>query len=94
MSIDYINRTNIYLHRTNFYRWFNLSVYHRHIGKLSWFTNAQHVKESMKVVQASIQEKTRLKVDLPDSSGGTTSTGYVTRKAFPIIQTISTVSYL
>ena len=36
----------------------------------------------MKFLQTLIQEKTGLKVDQPDSSGGTTSTGNVARKAF------------
>ena len=36
----------------------------------------------MKFIQALIQEKTGLKVDQPDSSGGTTSTGNVARRAF------------
>ena len=36
----------------------------------------------MKFIQSLIQEKTGSKVDLPDSSGGTTSTGNVARRAF------------
>ena len=80
MSIDYINRTNIYPNGTNFYRWFNLLVYHLHTGKLSWSTKAQPIKESIKVVQAFIQKKTGLKVDQSDSSCGTTSTGNVAHK--------------
>ena len=70
------------LYRTNLYRWFNLLVYHLYIGKLSWCTKAQPIKESMKVVQALIQKQTGLKVDQPDSSGGTKSIGNVDRKAF------------
>ena len=36
----------------------------------------------MKIVQKIVQEKTGLKIDQPDSSGGTTSTGNVARSAF------------
>ena len=36
----------------------------------------------MKFLQTLIQEKTGFKVDQPDSSGGTTSTGNVARRAF------------
>ncbi|KAI6648545.1 hypothetical protein LOD99_8025 [Oopsacas minuta] len=36
----------------------------------------------MKFLQTFIQEKTGLKVDQPNSSGGTTSTGNVARRAF------------
>ena len=36
----------------------------------------------MKIIQKIIQEKTELKIDQPDSSGGTTSTENVVRRAF------------
>ena len=57
-------------------------VYHLHINKQSWSTTALAIKDSMKFIQSLIQEKTGLKVDPPDSSGGTTSTGNVARRAF------------
>ena len=57
-------------------------VYHLHINKQSWSTTSLAIKDSMKFIQSLIQEKTGLKVDLPDSSGGTTSTGNVARRAF------------
>ena len=57
-------------------------VYHLHINKQSWSTTSLAIKDSMKFIQSLIQEKTGLKVDLPDSSGGTTSTANVARRAF------------
>ena len=63
-------------------RWFNLLIYHLQIENLSWSTKGQPMKESMKYIQALIQENTGLKVDQPDSSSGTTSTGNVARRAF------------
>ena len=48
----------------------------------------------MKFIQSLIQEKTGLKVDLPDSSGGTTSTGNVARRAFSDETDTSIVFYL
>ena len=67
---------------TCIFRWFNLLVYHLHFEKLSWSPTSPAIKQSMKFLQTLIQEKTGLKVDQPDSSGGTTSTGNVARRAF------------
>ena len=67
---------------TCIFRWFNLLVYHLHIEKMSWSPTSPAIKQSMKFLQTLIQEKTGLKVDQPDSSGGTTSTGNVARRAF------------
>ena len=50
--------------------------------KLKWSPTSPVVKNSMKIVQKIIQEKTGLKINQPDSSGGTTSTGNVARRAF------------
>ena len=36
----------------------------------------------MKIIQKIVEDKTGLRIDQPDSSGGTTSTGNVARKAF------------
>ena len=36
----------------------------------------------MKIFQKIVEDKTGLRIDQPDSSGGTTSTGNVARKAF------------
>ena len=57
-------------------------VYHLHINKQSRSTTSLAIKDSMKFIQSLIQENTGLKVDLPDSRGGTTSTGNVARRAF------------
>ena len=67
---------------TCIFRWFNLLVFHFHIEKLSWSPTSPAIKHSMKFIQTLIQEKTGLKVDQPDSSGGTTSIGNVARRAF------------
>ena len=67
---------------TCIFRWFNLLVYHLHIEKLSCSPTSPVIKQSMKFLQTLIQEKTGLKVDQPDSSGGTTSTGNGARRAF------------
>ena len=56
------------------FRWSNLPVYHLHIRIFQW--------SPIKIVQKIVQEKTRLKIDQPDSSGGATSTGNVARRAF------------
>ncbi|KAI6659736.1 hypothetical protein LOD99_10705 [Oopsacas minuta] len=67
---------------TGVFRWFNLLVYHLRIEKFTWSPTSPVIKESMKFLQTFIQEKTGLKVDQPNSSGGTTSTGNVARRAF------------
>lgn len=51
------------------FKWFNLLVYHLHIGKLKLSTTTTDIKDSMKIVQRIVQEKTGLKVDIPDTSG-------------------------
>ena len=78
---------------TCIFRWFNLLVYHLHIGKLKWSTTTTDIKDSMKIVQRIVQEKTGLKVDIPDTSGGTTSTGNVARRAFSEDTNSSNVFY-
>ena len=67
---------------TCIFRWFNLLVYHLHIGKLKWSPTSPVIKDSMKIIQKIVQDKTGLRIDQPDSSGGTTSTGNVARSAF------------
>ena len=47
----------------------------------------------MKIIQKIIQEKTGLKIDQPDSSGGTTTTGNVVRRAFWKIQILLNAFY-
>ena len=64
------------------FSWFNLLVYHLHIRKFIWSPTTPVIKSSMKIVQKIVQEKTGLKIDQPDSSDGTTSTGNVARRAF------------
>ena len=49
---------------------------------MSWSPNSPAIKQSMKFLQTLIQEKTGLKVDQPDSSGGATSIGNVARREF------------
>ncbi|KAI6658196.1 hypothetical protein LOD99_15465 [Oopsacas minuta] len=66
---------------TGVFRWFNLLVYHLRIEKFTWSPTSLVIKESMKFLQTFIQEKTGLKVDQPNSSGGTTSTGNIARRA-------------
>ena len=39
-------------------KWFNLLVYHLHIGKLKWSTTTTDIKDSMRNVQKIVQEKT------------------------------------
>ena len=67
---------------TCIFRRFNLLVCHLHIVKLKWSPTSPVIKNSMKIVQKIIQEKTGLKIDQPDSSFGTNSTGNVARRAF------------
>ena len=62
--------------------WFDLLVYHLHIVQLKWSPTSPVIKNSMNIVQKIIQEKTGLKIEQPDSSGGTTSSGNVARRAF------------
>ena len=82
ISTIYINSASPQQSYTCIFRWFNLLVYHLHIEKLSWSPTSPAIKESMKFLQTLIQQKTGLKVDQPDTSGGTTSTGNVARRAF------------
>ena len=65
-----------------YFRWFNLLVYHLNSGKYKWSPTSPTIMQSMVFVRSLIQEQTGLKVDQPDTSGGTTSTGRVARKAF------------
>ena len=67
---------------TCIFRWFNLLVYHLNCGKFKWSPTSPTIKQSMIFVRTLVQEKTGLKVDQPDASGGTTSTGSVARRAF------------
>ena len=67
---------------TCIFRWFNLLVYHLSSGKYKWSPTSPTIKQSMAFVRSLIQEQTGLKVDQPDTSGGTTSTGSVARRAF------------
>ena len=62
-------------------RWFNLLVCHLSSEKYVSPTSPT-IKQSMVFVRSLIQEQTGLKVDQPDTSGGTTSTGSVARRVF------------
>ena len=66
---------------TCIFRWFNLLVYHLNCGKFKWSPTSPTIKQSKIFVRTIVQEKTSLKVDQPDASGGTTSTGSVARRA-------------
>ena len=67
---------------TCIFRWFNLLVYHLNCSKLKWSTTSTDIRQFMIFVRNLVQEKTRLKVDQPDPSGGTTSTRSIARRAF------------
>ena len=67
---------------TCIFRWFNLLVYHLNCGRFKWSPTSPTIKQSMIFVRTLFQEKTGLKVDQPDASGGTTSTRSVARRAF------------
>ena len=67
---------------TCIFRWFNLLVYHLNCHKLKWSPTSADIRQSMIYVRNLVQEKTGLKVDQPDPSGGTTSTGNIARRAF------------
>ena len=64
------------------FRWYNLVIYHLSSKTTEWSPTSARIKSSMRFVRAIIQEQTGLKVDQPDSRGGTSSTGNVARKAF------------
>ena len=64
------------------FRWFNLLIYHLNSGKLKWAPTSPTIHQSMIFVRNVVQERTGLKIDQPDPSGGTTSTGSVARRAF------------
>ena len=69
---------------TCIFRWFNLLVYHFNCGKFKWSPTSPTIKQFMTFVRTLVEEKNGLKVDRPntDTSGGTTSTGSVARRAF------------
>ena len=67
---------------TSIFRWFNLLVYHLNSGKFKCSPISPNIKQSMAFVRSLIQKQTGLKVDQPDTSGGTTPTGSVVRRAF------------
>ena len=67
---------------TCIFRWFNLVIYHLNCGKHSWSPTSLSIKNSMIFVRALVEEKTGLRLDQPDSRGGTSSTGSVARRAF------------
>ena len=52
---------------TCIFRWFNLLIYHLHIGKLKWSPTSPLIKNSMKIIQKIVEDKTGLRID-----GGTT----------------------
>ena len=64
------------------FRWFNLLIYHLNSGKSKWAPTSPTIHQSMIFVRNVVQERTGLKIDQPDPSGGTTSTGSVARRAF------------
>ena len=80
-KVDIIAASPLHSH-TCILKWFNLLVYHLHIGKLKWSTTTTDIKDSMRNVQKIVQKNTGLKIDQPDTSGGTTSTGNVARRVF------------
>ena len=67
---------------TYIFEWFNLLVYHLNSGKLKWAPHSLAIHQSMNFVRNVVQERTGLKIDHPDPSSGTTSTGSVARRAF------------
>ena len=64
------------------FRWFNLLIYHLNSGKLKWAPTSPTIHQSMIFVRNVVQERTGLKIDQPNLSGGTTSTCSVARRAF------------
>ena len=63
------------------FRWFNLLIYHLNSGELKWAPTSPTIHQSMIFVRNVVQERTGLKIDQPDPSGGTTSTVSVARRA-------------
>ncbi|KAI6653970.1 hypothetical protein LOD99_3146 [Oopsacas minuta] len=67
---------------TGIFRWFNLLIYHLNCGKRTWSPTSLAIKISMIFVRNLIEEKTGMRIDQPNASGGTSSTGSVARRAF------------
>ena len=51
-------------------------------GKLKWAPTSPAIHQSMHFMRNLLLERIGFKIDLPDPSGGTTSTGSVARRAF------------
>ncbi|KAI6652952.1 hypothetical protein LOD99_4029 [Oopsacas minuta] len=62
--------------------WFTLLIYHLSCGKCTWSPTSLAIKNSMIFVRNLIEKKTRMRIDQPNASGGTSSTGTVARRAF------------
>ncbi|KAI6655659.1 hypothetical protein LOD99_1799 [Oopsacas minuta] len=67
---------------TGIFRWFNLLIYHLNCGKRTWSPTSLTIKNSMIFVRNLIEGKTGMRIDQPNASGGTSSTGSVARRAF------------
>ena len=62
---------------TCIFRWFNLLVYHFNCSKLKLSQTSADIRQFMIFIRNLLQEKTGLKVDQPETSGGSTSIGSI-----------------
>ena len=57
--------------------------YHLHAGVIdNWSQSSPKISNSKKFVQHILNEHTGLKIDFPNSHGGTSTTGIITRSCF------------
>ena len=57
-------------------------VYHLHAGVRKWSPTSSKIETSKAFVRDFLQEKTGIRIDFPNSQGGTSTTGNVARQCF------------
>ena len=64
------------------FRWYMLVIYHLDAACKKWSPTSTIVQDSKKRVTAILESKCSLKIDIPSSQGGTSTTGNVARDCF------------
>ncbi|KAI6658785.1 hypothetical protein LOD99_15110 [Oopsacas minuta] len=64
------------------FRWYMLNIYHLDAGCKKWSPTCTKVQDSLKRIRSIIDAKCSIKIDIPSSQGGTSTTGNVARDCF------------
>ena len=64
------------------FSWLMNLAYHIHAGVRKWSTTSAKVESSKSFARNYLHEKTGIKIDFPNSQGGTSTTGNVARQCF------------